>query len=85
MNKSLKEIQQTIDNQTKILEEINKALKESKHKQTIEKINKALKKKPRKNKQMNEMNKTIQDLKLELEAENKVQTKLILEIENLGK
>lgn len=48
-------------------------------------MNKALKKKPRKNKQTNEMNKTIQDLKLELEAENKIQTKLILDIENLGK
>ena len=42
-------------------------------------------KKVKKNKQLKEMNKTIQDLKIEIEAIKKTQTEGILEKENLFK
>ena len=51
-------------------EEMNKSLKEIQE-NTI--------------KQVKEMNKTVQDLKMEIEAIKKTQTEEILEMENLGK
>jgi predicted nucleic acid-binding Zn-ribbon protein len=49
-------------------------------------MNKSLKEiQEHKIKQVKRMNKTIQDLKMEIEAIKKTQTKEILEIENLGR
>jgi ribosomal protein S1 len=46
---------------------------------------KEYKRNPRKNKQLKEKIKTVQDMKMEVEAIKKIQTGRILKIENLGK
>jgi DNA anti-recombination protein RmuC len=71
INNSLKEIQENTDKQLEALrEETQKSLKEL-QRNTI--------------KQAKEMNKTIQDLKMELETIKKSQRETSLELENLGK
>ena len=69
--KSLNELQENTANQVEILkEETQKSLKEFQE-NTI--------------KQVKELNKTIQDLKMEIEIIKKSQRETTLEIENLGK
>jgi chromosome segregation ATPase len=71
INNSLKEIQENTVNQIEELkEETQKFLKELKEDTT---------------KQVKELNKTIQDLKMEIETIKKAQRETNLEIENLGK
>ena len=71
INNSLKEIQENTDKQLEALrEETQKSLKEL-QRNTI--------------KQAKEMNKTIQDLKMEVETVKKSQRETILEIETLEK
>ena len=71
INNSLKEIQENTGKQIEALkEETQKSLKELQE-NTI--------------KQAKERNRTIQDLKMELETINKLQRETTLEIENLGK
>jgi predicted nucleic acid-binding Zn-ribbon protein len=68
---SLKEIQENTDKQVEALkEETQKSLKEL-HENTT--------------KQVKKLNKTIQDLKMEIETIKKSQRETTLEIENLGK
>lgn len=51
-----------------------------------EEMNKSLKEiQENTNKQFKEMNKTVQDLKMEMEAIKKIETEGILEMKNLGK
>ena len=71
INNSLKEIQENTGKQLEALkEETQKSLKELQE-NTIKKVK--------------EMNKTIQDLKMEIETIKKSQRETTLEIENLGK
>jgi hypothetical protein len=71
INNSLKEIQENTGKQLEVLkEETQKSLKESQENAT---------------KQVKELNKTIQDLKMEIEIIKKSQRETTLEIENLGK
>ena len=71
INNSLKEIQENTGKQVEALkEETQKSLKELQENTT---------------KQVKELNKTIQDLKMEIETIKKSQRETTLEIENLGK
>ena len=71
INNSLKEIQENTGKQLEALkEETQKSLKELQENTT---------------KQVKELNKTIQDLKMEIETIKKSQRETTLEIENLGK
>jgi uncharacterized protein YlxW (UPF0749 family) len=71
LNKFLKEIQDNTDKQLEALkEETQKSLKE------LQENTK---------KQVKELNKTIQDLKMEIETIKKSQMETTLEVENLGK
>ena len=71
INSSLKKIQENRSKQVEVIkEETQKSLKELQENTT---------------KQVKELNKTIQDLKMEVEIINKPQRKTTLEIENLGK
>ena len=71
INNSLKEIQEITGKQLKALkEETRKSLKELQENTT---------------KQVKELNKTIQDLKMEIETIKKSKRETTLEIENLGK
>ena len=69
MIKSLKEIQEYINN----------------GKKQINPLKKARRVKKKTNTPVKEMNKTVQDLKMEIQAIRKIQPEGLLEMENLGK
>jgi chromosome segregation ATPase len=92
INNSLKEIQENNDKQVEAIKEAQKSLKElqentAKQVENLKEETQKFLKELQKNttQQVMELNKTIQDLKMEVETMKKSQRETTLEIETLGK